>query len=192
MISHSPEVSNPTGYFLDSTGSSVTNRWFFPDIDPCICECHVWRDHWNWETIWECMETPQVRLNQRGLIDPSLAHDCTRMFRRLFQFSLNFCFSTDEFESNPRFHAYKLVQDHWLGKIVGFFFWCEIFYIVGNKTPTCKSRHVPLVADNIVQLNLMVGPGVLHRLCLKTSLIFYFIGVLMLQHKLKRKPIDVG
>ena len=138
MISHSPEVSNPTGYFLDSTGSSVTNRWFFPDIDPCICECHVWRDHWNWETIWECMETPQVRLNQRGLIDPSLAHDCTRMFRRLFQFSLNFCFSTDEFESNPRFHAYKLVQDHWLGKIVGFFFDVKFSTSLVIKLPHVK------------------------------------------------------
>jgi hypothetical protein len=31
MIGNSPEVSNFTGYFSNSTGSSVTNCQFFPD-----------------------------------------------------------------------------------------------------------------------------------------------------------------
>ena len=40
----------------------------------------------------------------------------------------------------------------------------------------------------------MAGPRLPHRLCLKTLLINYFVGVLMLQHKpkLKHKLLDVG
>ena len=45
-------------------------------------------------------------------------------------------------------------------------------------------------------MNLMVGPRAPHRLCLKISLIIYFVGVLTLQHKPKPKPkskhVDVG
>ena len=37
MMGNSPEVSNFTGYFSNSTGSSVTNRRFFPDIGAHVC-----------------------------------------------------------------------------------------------------------------------------------------------------------
>ena len=44
------------------------------------------------------------------------------------------------------------------------------------------------------KLNLWWDPMVPHKLCLKTSLIIYFVGVLMLQHKPepKLKLTDVG
>jgi hypothetical protein len=32
MMCNSPKSPSSTGYFSNSTGSSVTNHWFFPDI----------------------------------------------------------------------------------------------------------------------------------------------------------------
>ena len=60
MIDKFPEVSNFNPLFMNSTGSSATNRWLFPDIGMHIGTWSTdrWAHMWAWVIIKEHFEFP--------------------------------------------------------------------------------------------------------------------------------------